>query len=387
MSHTARQRVAAVVLAAGYSSRMGSFKPLLPLAAGNTAIATVVNNLKAAGCEDVCVVTGHNAEALSAACVRFGARVVHNAAYDRGMLSSVAAGIAAQAASTDACLLLPVDVPLVRPTTLRQLLQHHSAPDTQVVYPTFCGRRGHPPRLHRSLFDTILAGAANDAEGGLRAVLARHDAHAEELPVLDQHILLDMDTQEDYRRLCRLAEQIDTPSQAECEAILQDFNVPDWVQRHSRKVAEVADCLTQALLRAGVRINPERIQAAALLHDMMRGQPRHAVVGAAAVKAIGFSDIAPMVATHMDMCFTGGTPDEAAVVFLADKLVDEDRIVTLQQRFQPAFGRFVGQPEALQGALRRYGTARTIAESVSRLTGESLPDLLAPLIEQETLQT
>jgi CTP:molybdopterin cytidylyltransferase MocA len=386
MGHTARQRVSAVILAAGYSSRMGSFKPLLPLVEGNTVIATVINNLKAAGCDDVCVVTGHNSELLEAACHRFGARIAHNPDFDRGMYSSIVAGLSAQAPDTDACLLLPVDIPLVRPATLRQLLQYHSAADTRVVYPTFLGRRGHPPRIHRTLFNEIIDSEHHAGEDGLRGILVRHEDFADEIPVLDQHILLDMDTQEDYQRLRKLAEHLDIPSEDECEAILQDFNVADWIQRHSHKVAEVADCLAQALIRAGVRLNPERVLAAALLHDIMRGQPRHAVVGAAAVKAIGFADIAPMVACHMDMCFTGGTPDESAVVFLADKLVDEDKIVTLQARFQPAFGRFVGQPEALQGALRRYGTARTIAESVNRITGESVPDLLAPLIEQEAHQ-
>jgi molybdenum cofactor cytidylyltransferase len=386
MGQTSRQRVAAVILAAGYSSRMGSFKPLLPLC-GSTAYATLVNNLKAGGCADVYVVTGHNAEPLAAASTRLGVRLVHNPDYDQGMYSSIAAGIAALDADIDACLLQPVDIPLVRPATFRQMLLCHGDAQTRIVYPTFLGKRGHPPRIQREVFDDILA-HRDCADGqGLRTVLARHEANATDLPVLDQRILLDMDTQEDYQRLCGLAEQQDIPSADECAAILQDFGVDERIRRHSYKVAEVAGCLARALIDAGVNLNPDRILAGSLLHDILRGQPRHATVGAAAVKAIGFADLAPIVANHMDLCFTGGTPDDTAVVFLADKLVDEDRLVSFQERFQPSLTRYSQHPEALQGALRRYGTARTIAESVCRITRATLPDLLAPLSRQQEAPT
>ncbi|MBV8047200.1 MAG: NTP transferase domain-containing protein [Paludibacterium sp.] len=377
-----RRRVTAIVLAAGFSRRMGSFKPLLPLG-GATVLATVTQHLRAAGVTDISVVTGYHAEPLAAACARLGVRAVHNPDFEHGMFSSIAAGVAAQQADADACLLLPVDIPLVRPATLRQLLRYAEPPGAKIVYPAFLGQRGHPPRIHRDLFGAILEGERRASRQGLRAVLAEHEAHAVNLPVYDQRILLDMDTPEDYQRLSALAATPDTPSPIECEAVARGFGVDARVHSHMQRVAEVAECLAQALTRAGVALHPDRIVAAALLHDILRKAPHHAEAGAVAVGALGFTDVAPLIACHMDMRFQGDAPDDAAIVFLADKLVAGDRLVSLETRFQPAFERFAAQPEALRGARRRYDTACAIAAAACRLTRLSLPQLLSPLIEQE----
>ena len=76
-----------------------------------------------------------------------------------------------------------------------------------MLYPRFAGKRGHPPLIARRLFGEILAG---DGEGGLRALLARHEAA--DVDVADEGILLDMDTPEDYQRLAELARRRDVPT-------------------------------------------------------------------------------------------------------------------------------------------------------------------------------
>ena len=87
-----RGRIAALVLAAGYSSRMGDFKPLLPL--GRSTVAQeVVERFHRAGIEDVRVIAGHRADELGTVVDRLGVRKIFNADYDRGMFTSVQAGV------------------------------------------------------------------------------------------------------------------------------------------------------------------------------------------------------------------------------------------------------------------------------------------------------
>ena len=123
---------------------------------------------------------------------------MQNADFDRGMLSSVQAGVASLPAETEAFLLMPVDVPLVRASTITRLLDAASADDAAVLYPAFRGERGHPPVIRRALFADILA---FDSAGGLSALLARREAEARNVPVFDWGCLEDMDRPEDHHRL------------------------------------------------------------------------------------------------------------------------------------------------------------------------------------------
>jgi len=368
------QPVSAIVLAAGYSRRMGNFKPLLPLGNG-TVLSTVVDQLRAAGVDDVCVVTGHHAETLHSEIARLGARSAYNPDFDRGMYSSIVRGISALPDSAEACLLLPVDIPLVRAASVRQLLRHPFDARTQVLYPTFRGQRGHPPMIRRSLFVPICA--HQDPAGGLKALLQQHQDAATELALCDQGILYDMDTPEDYCRLSALAARRLIPSAEECEALLARFQPDDRLERHLRRVAQVARCIAEALIHNGVALDLEKIWAGALLHDIAKDGPNHAFAGAVIMHDFGFTDIATIIAQHMDLEFSGDVPDDAAIVYLADKMVWQDQIVGLEARFQPAFERFSDNPEALRGARRRYASARVVADAIERLTGCPLSQLLA----------
>ena len=80
---------------------------------------------------------------------------------------------------------------------------------------------------------------------------------------------------------------------------------------------------------------------------------------------------------HMDFRYDDGHLSPAAIVFLADKLVREDRRIDLAERFRPALERFAGQPEALAGAQRRFDNARRVLVAVEQCTGESCERLLA----------
>ena len=365
--------IAALVLAAGYSSRMGRFKPLLRLD-DKIVIESAVDSFRNAGIARIAVVTGHEAVRLEPLLKYMGIPAVRNPDFADGMYSSVRAGIKSLSEDVDACLLLPVDIPLVRPATVAAIVERYESKRPSIVYPVFKGQRGHPPLIARSLFAEILAG---NGDGGLRALLQRHDAEADEINVLDEGILLDMDAPEDYERLVRLAPRRHVPTAAECEAILAALAVPEPICRHGRAVAAVAGAMTKQLNTHGVIIAPDLVRAGCLLHDIAKGQPAHAEAGAAIVAELGFSEVADIIMQHMDIDFDDSSPNEAAIVFLADKLVREDRRVSVEERFQHAFERFRDQPEALRGATRKYDTALAILGAVERLAGEPLTSILA----------
>jgi CTP:molybdopterin cytidylyltransferase MocA len=365
--------ISALILAAGYSSRMGQFKPLLPLD-GKPAIESTIATFRNAGITRISVVTGHEAAQLQPVLKNLNIAIVHNPDYASGMYSSVQAGIRSFSEDVDACFLLPADIPLVRPRTVNTIAQHYALSRTPIIYPTFQGKCGHPPLIANCLFAEVLSG---NGEGGLCALLQRHATDASKVEVLDEGILLDMDTPQDYAMLTKRAPHQHAPTETECCAIFDALAVPDTIRRHGRAVAAMAQSLTHRLNACGLTVDPNLVNAASLLHDIAKGQPAHARAGAAIVTELGFPEVGDIIGQHMDIAFDCGSPGEAAIVFLADKLVKEDRCVSLEERFRPAFERFCNQPKALRGAFRKYRTAYAILSTIERLSGASVPDIFA----------
>jgi CTP:molybdopterin cytidylyltransferase MocA len=198
---------AAVILAAGFSSRMGAFKPLLPLG-GVTVLERLLALYQRAGVGEVLVVLGHRAEDLAGLVLAGGARPVLNPRHAEGMFSSVAAGAAALGPAAQAFFVHPVDIPLVRPATLTALLQALAQGGADLAYPIHNGRRGHPPLLAAGLAGRINTpqARARARQGGLRAVLAPFQGRALEVETPDPGILLDMDDWDGYQAVLAAAQ-------------------------------------------------------------------------------------------------------------------------------------------------------------------------------------
>lgn len=137
----------AVILAAGYASRMGRFKPLLELG-GRTALDRVVSLYRSLGVADIHVVTGFRADDIRAALGQAPVRIVHNPDHDSGMFSSVLAGVGDLPDACPAFFVHPVDIPLVRPYTVKRLLAALTETPAAVIYPCVGDERGHPPLIH-----------------------------------------------------------------------------------------------------------------------------------------------------------------------------------------------------------------------------------------------
>jgi molybdenum cofactor cytidylyltransferase len=193
---SARLELAAIILAAGRSSRMGAFKPLLPFGS-ETVIECVLSACVAAGIRTIRVVVGWNAHRLIPLLEGRGVPWVKNERFTEGMYSSLQVGVGSLPAGVDAFFVLPGDMPLVRGETLRRLAAEWNPGSGQILYPCFNGKRGHPPLIAGSLIPEILR---ETPSGGLRELLALHAAEAREIACEDPGILLDLDTPEEYER-------------------------------------------------------------------------------------------------------------------------------------------------------------------------------------------
>ena len=192
------RKIGAVVAAAGLSSRMGDFKPLLPFD-GVTVIERCVANLRAAGASALVVVTGHRAEELAAR-LR-DVTLVHNPLYaETQMFDSLRLGLRALPADCDTILLTPGDVPLVEPETVRALL----AAKAGFACPVCAGRRGHPVALDGRYRDAVLRYAG---DGGLRGAIAALGIPVTGVEVADEGMSRDLDTPADYREVLELLKQ------------------------------------------------------------------------------------------------------------------------------------------------------------------------------------
>lgn len=365
--------IVCLVLAGGYSSRMQEFKPLLPLGTG-TVIEAVVNNARKSGVSDIRVVTGYGAAKLDRILNKLAVRQVHNSYYHNGMFSSILAGVSTFDADVEAMLLLPGDIPLVKRHTVRRLIRKFRTSSADIVYPVIGDKRGHPPLIGKNCFGGILGGSLAH---GLRPVLAAYEKSAVELEVLDEGILIDMDTPDDYQAIVKRYNNRDIPSAAECYVLLAKLKVPARVISHSRKVADVAGKIAGQLNLSGRHCSVDIVTAAGLLHDIAKGKRNHELVGAGILNRLGYSRIAHAVALHTDFKYSDRCVlDEAAVLFLADKLVLQEQTVSLAERFATAMARYGADSQARKAIEYRWYCAKLIKRQVEAITELKIAALL-----------
>jgi molybdenum cofactor cytidylyltransferase len=365
--------VSALILAAGYSSRAPGFKPLLPLG-DCSVIETTIKNFRQAGIDAITAVAGYQAAKLLPVLSGLDVKPVFNANFDQGMFSSVLAGIKSLGPEAEAFFLLPADMPLVRSHTIRLLARAYQKTRADVIYPVFQGQRGHPPLISANLLPAILAW--NRPEG-LRLLLEQHEDNAYELEVLDEGVLLDIDTAADYREVIGCYGCRHIPTLNECEAILTKLKVPDMVVRHSRLVADVAWKLADRLNQAGIRIDSGLVVAAGLLHDLAKGKPDHACFGAKVLRGLGFPKVAEIVASHTDIAISEiPLLNETALVYLADKLVMYDHVVTIDERFRCSIEKFAGDADVLAAISKRQANAQTIIRQIEAILGQEFAKVI-----------
>lgn len=187
--------VAAVLLAAGRSRRMGAFKALLPFGR-RSVVETCVANLLGAGAYEVVVVVGHRGGEVRVALagetrVRFAVNEVEGS--EMGL--SVARGVEAVSDAAKAVLVALVDYPAVPPGAIESLLEARARTGARLVVPEWRGRGGHPVLVDLSLRGELLSVVH---ERGLRALFDSHAAEVLRAPSDSPFVTRDMDTWDDY---------------------------------------------------------------------------------------------------------------------------------------------------------------------------------------------
>ena len=196
---TGTKGMTAVILAAGSSSRMGRFKPLLELG-GTTIVERVVSLFRGAGILDIRVVAGHGSEVLERVLRRLDVQVMVNERYEDGMFSSVLRALRDMGPGTGAVFILPVDIPLVSTGTMQYLVMRHCQDPARILIPSYHGRRGHPVVIPGMYLDAVRAWSG---ERGLRGALEMFSSETVEVSVEDRNILFDLDTPADYEECLR----------------------------------------------------------------------------------------------------------------------------------------------------------------------------------------
>ncbi len=189
--------VAAIILAAGKSLRMGSCKQLLPLGNG-TVIARCLDTLVASGIEDIVVVVSPEGNGVADAARRYPVKITVNPESEGDMASSVRSGRDALISEAGGVIVFLCDYPLVSADTITSLIEEHEKSPGSIIIPCHGEKRGHPLLFPRAVLD----GLANDMI--LRDLVRRDTERVRCLDVIDPGVLLDMDTPEDYLRICSM---------------------------------------------------------------------------------------------------------------------------------------------------------------------------------------
>ncbi len=368
-------KIAMIILAAGYSERMGVLKPLLPVG-GQSALHRAVGLGKTEKVHVISVVTGHRREDIETElykCRAKNIRHIYNARFSEGMFSSVKAGVHSLPNDIDAFLLLPVDCCAVNPDTIEKVIAAFVLSEGKsVVYPVCGGRRGHPPLIPRAFTESI---KHYDGEGGMRGFLALYPF--DEVEVDDPGILLDMDTPSDYSALLKHLELSVYPDRDTCRHLMEKYEMPERIVKHSHLVEELALKTAGLLSQKGAVVNTELLASACLLHDIARAKPNHADAGAKLLLEDGWPETAILVAWHMDLPDDfKPAPDALSILYLSDKLARKDKPIPLEDTLNGLEKRFKGNPDALMNARKRMARAQSILDLFKRQYGIKTKDIL-----------
>lgn len=193
------EKIGALILAAGSSSRFGQPKQLLQFR-GQTLLRRMVDAATSAGCRPVAVVVGAERERVLAELSETKELLVENQTWQRGIGNSIRAGLRATASAypeIGAIIVLSCDQPLVDAETILALQSKYNEAKKPIVASRYAGTLGIPALFARSYFDELFL---LDDDAGAKQVILHHGNEVAEFEFPDGAI--DIDTPEDYERLC-----------------------------------------------------------------------------------------------------------------------------------------------------------------------------------------
>lgn len=187
--------IAAILLAAGTSSRMGQNKLLIEVEEGRPIVAHVADAAIEAGLKPVIVVSGHEADLVHRALEGRAVTFAHNPNYRDGLAGSLKTGLAALPADVDGALICLGDMPGVSANHIGRIV---SAFDPEqgaaICVPTWQEKRGNPVLFARSFFADMMA---LSGDVGARGLIAANPGSVREVPMDDDAVVTDLDTAND----------------------------------------------------------------------------------------------------------------------------------------------------------------------------------------------
>lgn len=190
-------RLAAIVLAAGKSNRMGTNKLLLKVGE-RRVIDHIIHSLLPL---TTIVVLGHRASDIKGIAERLGAQTVVNHVYEEGMATSFQTGLRALDSGTDAVFMVLSDTFGFKKSLLERMSNvMEQNPDIHIVSPRFKGRNGHPVLIKKPLFKEFLKLGKGET---MKDVVNRYRKQHRYVEA-DEWCTVDLDTHEDYKRILEM---------------------------------------------------------------------------------------------------------------------------------------------------------------------------------------
>jgi len=189
--------ISCILLSAGLSERFGSPKALAHIW-DCTVIQYVQKTLLESSCDEIIMVLGANADQIQPSIfIHSRIRVVYNKDYNFGQTSSLQVGCREADHSSSGIMFLPVDCPLVKPSSISTILDYFKKHNPDILIPTYQNKKGHPPIFHQRLKSKILD---LPMDKGLNSLFADHLPQT--IEINDSGIIKSFNTPEELEKIC-----------------------------------------------------------------------------------------------------------------------------------------------------------------------------------------
>jgi molybdenum cofactor cytidylyltransferase len=361
-------RIAGLIVAAGMSTRMNDFKPLMKIN-GFPMINMTAQSLRNGGVEDILVVVGYRAEDIKKALDPMEVRFAENAAYaSTDMLESIRIGLK-ELKDMDAVYIMPGDMPLVSPEIMRVIRKEadkifSGKEDIQIIVPQILKKPSHPLVLLKSGFDLVLNGETQNGMKGLINILK-----SKWVPLNEDKRQPDADTKQEFESIEDQARRTKGVSDGICEELYEQKELPGHIRRHCRAVGNLAAGMAEQLIGCGACLDVELCRSAGYLHDICKPEPEHEKAAGDFLRGMGYERLAETVEGHRGFSeMPSSLFDEKVIVTLADKLVKEDKRVTLEERYSKAFS----MPYIKPWILKTIEICSSLLKKYKEITGTDL---------------
>lgn len=361
-------KINGLIVAAGLSSRMNDFKPLMKID-GKPLILNTINSLRQSNIEDITVVVGHRKDDLKDLLKNENVNIVFNENYKTtSMYDSFKLGLKEIYNNCDALVFLPGDVGFTSKYTVDLLMKEISKNEKKIIYPTYENEIGHPPIISSKCFEYLLNYDGNE---GLKGGMKHFYQESMKISTPDKFILFDMDYKEDFNKVKNSYENREYLSYEEALYLLKYFDLPNHIVRHCQMVEKIAVDLSETINKYENCIDVNLIKSAALLHDIKRLEKEHAKKGAKLLSDLGYHKISSLVKNHMELeNQMEDEINEMSILYFADKLVIEDKFTSIENRFEEKFKEYALDENAKKNILKKYNTTLKIKSNIISIIGE-----------------